>query len=72
MKLVSQVANTRQSESEHSRTPHPEAALASVQSGIRRTSSESLLGGFAEMQITHNGSIYRLRTTALGKLILTK
>ena len=34
--------------------------------------SESLFAGAKEVQIEHRGSLYRLRQTALGKLILTK
>jgi hemin uptake protein HemP len=35
-------------------------------------SSRELLGGGQELQILHAGSIYRLRVTSNGKLILTK
>ncbi len=34
--------------------------------------SEKLLGSAREVQIEHRGVIYRLKQTALGKLILTK
>ena len=34
--------------------------------------SEALFRGAAELQIEHRGSLYRLRQTSLGKLILTK
>ena len=34
--------------------------------------SRTLLDGANEVQIEHYGSVYRLRLTALGKLILTK
>lgn len=34
--------------------------------------SEHLLRGRREVAISHNGAIYRLRATRLGKLILTK
>jgi hemin uptake protein HemP len=37
-----------------------------------RLSSQSLLGGQREVEIDHGGAVYRLRVTALGKLILTK
>lgn len=37
-----------------------------------RLSSQSLLGGQREIEIDHGGSVYRLRVTSLGKLILTK
>ena len=34
--------------------------------------SEDLFAGATEVQISHRGSLYRLKQTALGKLILTK
>jgi hemin uptake protein HemP len=34
--------------------------------------SESLFAGANEVQIEHQGILYRLRRTSLGKLILTK
>jgi hemin uptake protein HemP len=34
--------------------------------------SEALFAGAREVQIAHRGSLYRLKQTALGKLILTK
>ncbi len=34
--------------------------------------SEQLFGRGTELRIEHRGAIYRLRQTALGKLILTK
>ena len=34
--------------------------------------SESLLRGKKSVSIVHNGAIYRLQATKLGKLILTK
>jgi hemin uptake protein HemP len=34
--------------------------------------SERLFCGATELQIEHRGSLYRLRQTSLGKLILTK
>jgi len=37
-----------------------------------RLNSESLFGGRREIEIEHAGQVYRLRLTALGKLILTK
>jgi hemin uptake protein HemP len=39
---------------------------------LRRLSSRDLLGGHAEVEIEHDAQVYRLRRTALGKLILTK
>jgi hemin uptake protein HemP len=37
-----------------------------------RISSERLFAGAAEIEIDHHGAVYRLKRTALGKLILTK
>lgn len=37
-----------------------------------RCTSNDILQGHAEVQIEHYGSLYRLRVTSLGKLILTK
>lgn len=34
--------------------------------------SEQLLQGRKAIEISHNGSVYRLQATKLGKLILTK
>ena len=34
--------------------------------------SEHLFGGAQEVLIEHRGSVYRLKLTSLGKLILTK
>ena len=37
-----------------------------------RVTSAQLFAGALEVQIDHFGAIYRLKQTALGKLILTK
>jgi hemin uptake protein HemP len=34
--------------------------------------SDQLLQGRKAVEISHNGSVYRLQATKLGKLILTK
>ncbi len=57
--------------------PAPDGAEAPVAaspaiSALRRYSSRQLLGRDKEVLIEHQGSVYRLRQTALGKLILTK
>ena len=40
---------------------------------VPRVSSDQLFtGGAVELQIDHRGVLYRLKRTALGKLILTK
>jgi hemin uptake protein HemP len=54
---------------------HPDAAAAAPTTAGRRRAvidSETLLAGASEVQIVHRGVSYRLRQTALGKLILTK
>lgn len=38
----------------------------------KRINSKALMGGERELEIEHAGQLYRLRVTALGKLILTK
>lgn len=38
----------------------------------KRLTSAALLAGKSEVEIEHGASIYRLRITSLGKLILTK
>ncbi len=39
---------------------------------FRQLSSDALLQGQKAIVINHNGAIYRLQSTKLGKLILTK
>ena len=39
---------------------------------VRHVSSDLLFDGANEIEIEHHGVLYRLRQTALGKLILTK
>lgn len=39
---------------------------------VARLSSQQLLAGANEVLIEHHGTVYRLRQTSLGKLILTK
>lgn len=40
--------------------------------GVVRTSSQAIFSGAEEVEIDHNGALYRLRQTSSGKLILTK
>jgi hemin uptake protein HemP len=49
-------------------------ASASMRSGASQTcmNSDDILRGQKAVEITHNGSTYRLQATRLGKLILTK
>ena len=50
----------------------PGAGRAARSSPCRAIASEALFGGASEVHISHRGSLYRLKQTALGKLILTK
>ena len=51
----------------------PDATVVSVSSfGIVRYSSQAIFAGANEVEIEHQGALYRLRLTSLGKLILTK
>lgn len=52
--------------------PAPRPAEPVAQAEVPRISSQQLLAGAKEVLIEHHGSVYRLRQTALGKLILTK
>lgn len=40
--------------------------------GLLRLTSDAILQGRQEVEIEHNGMLYRFRCTSLGKLILTK
>jgi hemin uptake protein HemP len=61
----------------HSMAPHPDEPIRTVASpGVAaprpRVASNDILRGNAEVEIDHRGTLYRLRVTSLGKLILTK
>ncbi len=47
-------------------------ARSSQENGSPPLPSESLLRGHKIVEILHNGSLYKLQATKLGKLILTK
>ena len=47
-------------------------ARAATPLEVRRVASEGIFAGAQEVQIEHHGVLYRLKQTALGKLILTK
>ncbi|MBC3806849.1 hemin uptake protein HemP [Undibacterium seohonense] len=58
-----------------SETPQVSPALlkpANKQIAPLRISSQDILQGQPEIEIEHQGMLYRLRCTSLGKLILTK
>ena len=56
--------------------PKPPAAsqptLSPATTGPLRVDSATLMGGQRMLEIVHLGEVYRLQTTRLGKLILTK
>ena len=61
-----------------SSTPSTDAAAGPGQAGVPAhphrapLPSEQLLQGRRIVEIAHNGEVYRLQATRLGKLILTK
>jgi hemin uptake protein HemP len=50
----------------------PSAAGQALEGPCRQVPSTALLQGGKAVEINHNGAIYRLQSTKLGKLILTK
>jgi len=53
--------------------PPPAQRKAMTATGaVPRLPSRAIFSGAQEVEIEHNGAVYRLRQTALGKLILTK
>ena len=64
-------------ESENTSTPAgaaPDSGFATTSTAMaaRRITSDALLGDATELLIEHGDTVYRLRRTATGKLILTK
>jgi hemin uptake protein HemP len=63
----------RQSETNHTDEPPKDASSeAEGQAPVRSLASSELLRGAKSVEISHNGAVYRLQATRLGKLILTK
>lgn len=57
----------------HQYQPAPQAPNGRApQEQARTVQSADLLQGGRAVEISHNGSVYRLQATKLGKLILTK
>jgi len=50
----------------------PYASREALSGPSRQVPSTALLQGGKAVEINHNGAIYRLQSTKLGKLILTK
>ena len=53
-------------------SPRPRPEVRATVTDRRRIDSQALLGAAQEVEIAHGPDVYRLRRTALGKLILTK
>ena len=56
----------------HCSSPNGAGFLQSAPHPSECVKSTDLLKGQKTVDIEHNGSVYRLQTTKLGKLILTK
>ena len=52
--------------------PTASSAAAPLKPATRRIRSQDLLQGRREIEIDHDGALYRLRETSRGKLIMTK
>lgn len=52
--------------------PQARDARPAADGSARPVHSDELLQGRKAVEISHNGAIYRLQATRLGKLILTK
>lgn len=63
---------TQNTSPHHTSTADSETGESSNLPGQRRYQSSAFFGDAQEIEIEHNGAIYRLRKTSLGKLILTK
>lgn len=50
----------------------PASGIGPSALGAVRLSSRTIFAGAREVEIEHDGVLYKLRQTALGKLILTK
>ena len=64
--------STRGNNAPGSRAAHPQQDAAAPGSEPQPLPSEALLRGRRQVEIAHNGEVYRLQATRLGKLILTK
>jgi hemin uptake protein HemP len=67
--------NAEKAPAPHGGSAQPKSGLLdrhSCQSAARRWRSSELFGPTHEIEIEHGKSVYRLRLTSLGKLILTK
>jgi hemin uptake protein HemP len=53
-------------------TRNPSSQPQRTTQAARPLDSAELLGGARRVEIRHNGEVYRLQETRLGKLILTK
>lgn len=60
------------SESREAKGAKPEDASSAARDDIRTVSAADLLGRAGVVRIEHQGELYTLRRTRLGRLILTK
>ena len=63
---------TQSTSTDLQRSAVPSAADHGMVGPCRQLPSTALLQGGKAVEINHNGAIYRLQSTKLGKLILTK
>lgn len=70
--LIAGSASLGRSFSDDLASPPTRAGDDSANTAARTVDSKALLQGQKAVSITHNGSVYRLQSTRLGKLILTK
>jgi hemin uptake protein HemP len=54
------------------RRPNDSLPRPPAEGRSHQLTSEQIFAGATEVQIHHHGAVYRLKQTALGKLILTK
>ena len=52
--------------------PRDSSSESDGRAPVRSLASSELLQGAKSVEISHNGAVYRLQATRLGKLILTK
>lgn len=72
MEFMTAASNLPDASGEEAALPRESASRESFAGPDPVISSAQLLQGRKTVQIEHNGALYLLRTTRLGKLILTK
>jgi len=64
--------SARDNDAPRSDAARPQQDAAAPDGELQPLPSEALLRGRRQVAIAHNGEVYRLQATRLGKLILTK